>query len=218
MEMLGGIPIIIMVVAAPQPAGNFYYAGLILVFMMAYSALDMRFIWAALTGWLIVLMYEAAVFLFTDIPTKVLISNNFFFIGANIIGMFSAYSLERAKRMQFLNYRLLEKERSVVKEYSENLEEKVGERTLQLEVNNERLRNENERRRKAEDELSRLLEEKEILLKELYHRTKNSLQIISSMLSLEILHSGQTRLKEIFHGNGTSEAVRLGEPFSIKTQ
>jgi len=197
LEAVAGVIIIIMIVAASSVAGTYYYAGLILIFMLAYSAMDMRFVCATAAGWLIVVLYEFAVFMFTDMSYMVFISNNFFFIGANIIGMFAAYNIEAAKRRNFFHLYLLERERETVKDYSDNLESKVLERTFQLEHKNMKLREEVEAREKIEKEMNGLLLEKEILLKELYHRTKNSLQMVSSMLSLEILHNDDMRLDEI---------------------
>jgi PAS domain S-box-containing protein len=53
-------------------------------------------------------------------------------------------------------------------------------------------------RKAAEEELRRSASDKEALLRELYHRTKNNMQIICSMLNLESAQSGDPRLTEEF--------------------
>lgn len=65
-------------------------------------------------------------------------------------------------------------------------------------------------RKKAENEIIRSLEEKEVLLKEIHHRVKNSLQIIDSLLSLqsaqietpndlELFRESRNRVKVLSH-------------------
>jgi PAS domain S-box-containing protein len=55
-------------------------------------------------------------------------------------------------------------------------------------------------RKRAEENLAKSLEEKEILLKELKHRVKNNLAIISNLIGLELGNLPDDRSREIFIG------------------
>ncbi len=53
-------------------------------------------------------------------------------------------------------------------------------------------------RKHAEEKIRSSLKEKQILLQELYHRTKNNMQVISSMLSLQSEYTKNKKMTEIF--------------------
>lgn len=53
-------------------------------------------------------------------------------------------------------------------------------------------------RRKAEEQLKTSLKEKDVLLRELYHRTKNNMQVICSMLEVYHMDSSDENTKTIF--------------------
>jgi PAS domain S-box-containing protein len=54
------------------------------------------------------------------------------------------------------------------------------------------------RRKKTEEKIARDLKEKEVLLKEIHHRVKNNMQIISSLLNMQIRYVKDEADKEIF--------------------
>ena len=154
--IIAGAGIIAMISIIPPPVNYFYYAGLILVLIWGYAFTRVRFIWATAGGWIIVALYEIVAVGISDTPFPILLNNNFFFISANIAGMFSCYCIEYYTRRDFFLAYLLEKEQQKIESANVELEKIVRERTSQLVDINKDLMLEIEERKKAEEKKAEL--------------------------------------------------------------
>src|SRR5690606_41941650 len=100
--------------------------------LMWYTIINVMFIWASIRCWVLVLIYEIIALRYTRTPLSVLVNNSFFFVGANLIGMFAAYSIERMERRDFYLAALLQKEKENVQRINAELEERVRRRTDEI--------------------------------------------------------------------------------------
>src|SRR5664279_2247483 len=151
-----GFGIIIMIIFAAKVQNYSYYAGLILILIFGYTFIRARFMYAVIAGWSIVISYEISAIWLSHTPFTILVNNNFFFISANIIGMFISYFLELSMRKEYYMRMLLEQEKENVKTANNALEKRVDERTQQLSDANEDLKKEIEIRQKFERERAEL--------------------------------------------------------------
>jgi signal transduction histidine kinase len=152
-----GLGIIIMSVYAANVAADYsYYAGLILIFIFGYTFIRARFLYASIAGWTIVASYEVAATAMSDTPFEILINNNYFFVSANVIGMFISYFMEHSARRDFYMRKLLQTEQKKVQAANDALEKRVQERTKQLTAANRDLKKEIEVRKHHQKEKAKL--------------------------------------------------------------
>jgi signal transduction histidine kinase/ActR/RegA family two-component response regulator len=128
--LTGGSGIAVMTMLVPENYS--YYAGMMLVFIAAYFFIRLRFMYATIAGWLVLIVYNSGALLLVSPPEVLFIDNNFFFISANLIGMFAAYNIEHSERCNFMLNKKLDHEKLQVEEINRNLEEIVTERTQDL--------------------------------------------------------------------------------------
>ena len=155
---LAGGCIIFMIVIAPIPVNYDYYAGLILVLMLGYTFVRVRFLWASLAGWVQVLLYEIATIWISPTPFTIFINNNFFLISANVIGMLACYYIELYARRDFFLTHQLEIEREKVNQINQELEERVEKRTADYQIINQKLEREIIGHKQAESQRGAALE------------------------------------------------------------
>lgn len=112
-----GIVAMIALSDASELGHQYYISGLLLVVMFAYGFTRLRFWPATLTNLAIVLAYEFVAIHFKQAlasieGTLTFILHNFFFLGANLIGLFTALALESYSRMVFLQKMRIEDEQA----------------------------------------------------------------------------------------------------------
>ncbi len=111
----------------------------------------------------------------------------------------TAIAVENLKLNEQIRYELKERKLTEGKLQILNLdlENRIQERTTELVQLNEELVAEATERKAAINQLNASLQEKEVLLKEIHHRVKNNLQVVSSLLNLQAGKMEDSATKEI---------------------
>jgi PAS domain S-box-containing protein len=106
--LVSGAGIIAMMVIVQSPVNYFHFAGLLLIIMYSYTFSKMRFLYTVLASWALVVMYNISAFWIFPLPISVILNDNFFYIAANLIGMFSSYNRELYMRRDFYQNRIVQ--------------------------------------------------------------------------------------------------------------
>ena len=128
--VVGGVGVAVMTIKAPE--NSIYYAGLMLIFSAGYFFIKLRFLMATLAGWTVLLLFNIGIIFFSDVAKEMIISYNFFFVSANLIGMFGAYYIEFYTRKDFFLNQQLDQRNAIIEEANKTLESKVAKRTEEL--------------------------------------------------------------------------------------
>ncbi len=132
-----GIVAMIAITKEVEFGNRFYFTGLILVSMWAYGLSRLRFWYAIFANLIIMVGYELTGILVKQLLTTetgivIFTMHNFFFLGANIIGMFTGYALERYSRIDFLQKFTIQAQRDQADKLLFNiLPERIAERLKQ---------------------------------------------------------------------------------------
>lgn len=130
--LLSGIGVIIIIWLAPVELSNYYFPGLILILLMNYGFLRLRFIWASSVGLLVSISYIIAAFDFIEMPYLQCVFNSFFLFALNVVGVFVSREFEVHARREYFWNQLLKIERMKLKTLNARMEAKIKERANQL--------------------------------------------------------------------------------------
>jgi diguanylate cyclase (GGDEF)-like protein len=119
--LVGSLGIVTMVYFEPSPVKNYYYTGILLLMMGAFTFVSMRLLYALSWALATILAYEAVALFANHTDSTILIQNTFTITAAMIIGAFSNYLMESYLRRDFLNSILLESENQQLQKTSNEL-------------------------------------------------------------------------------------------------
>jgi len=114
--------ILAIVALANPPVSDMYYAGLLLVVAFGCTVARLRFPYAALTGLLTVVGYDAVAFAIGT-PHHVFVNNTFFLAAAVCLGLVANYAMDWAQRRGFVQRRTIEEDKRRLAELAASLEE-----------------------------------------------------------------------------------------------
>ncbi len=97
---VGGAVISAMLVVDPN--NSIYYGGLLMVNFSGYLLVRLRFFYALVAGWSVLLLHTVGILVYHGYFPEAFLFSALFLIGANVIGMVGAFNIERANREQFL--------------------------------------------------------------------------------------------------------------------
>ena len=175
-----------------------FYVLILTVIIFRYVFLGIKITYAFSTGFLI---FALASFILYTICSEmdihmITVYTTILFV-TNIMGLIACYFIEFFSRRDFYVSMMFEENKKILNDVNDILDNRVKRSTEKLERKNKELLAEIEERKNIEEKMNQSLKEKEVLLKEIHHRVKNNMQIISSLLLLQSRYSDDENVKTI---------------------
>lgn len=136
--------VIAVIWLAPSDLNDYYYSGLVIILIMNYGLLKLRFIWASMAGVLVSFCYIILSFDYIEMPFLQCVFNSFFLIAINIVGIFISRELEIYARKEYFSNQLLKIEQMKLKGLNNRLEAKIRDKASQLNILQKEIMEENE--------------------------------------------------------------------------
>ena len=108
MVLVAGLSMVVVLIIAPWPERELYFGGIMLVVMAAYTYMKLRFVPALLVSALLWIAYDLADVFIRDTPVAILVTNNLYLFGTNVVAMFAGYHMELYIRRDFLQRQEIE--------------------------------------------------------------------------------------------------------------
>jgi hypothetical protein len=142
--LMSGISVMVIIWFAPPFLSNYYFPGLILILIMNYGFMKLRFIWSSVVGVFLTTLYVLAAFEYIEMPYLLCVFNSFFLIAINIVGIFICREFEIFARKEYFSNQLLKIERMKLKSLNARLEAKIKDKASQLTLLQKEMMNDGE--------------------------------------------------------------------------
>ena len=103
-----GLGVVVMTALMPPPFNSQYFAGIIMVVIYCGSLIRLKYRYSVMISIFLVLSYQLSAIWINPIPHQTLISNDFFLIMANAVGLFSGYVQELYIRRTYASRKIIE--------------------------------------------------------------------------------------------------------------